>query len=684
MPGSTPPWDQSEDPRDSTVDLPRVDLAKLADYFAGSAPPPASLASAGPASAGPASAYSVSADPAPAGPGVASTAEAEPTAVPAPAGLPEAPGNGSAADDTRVNGLGAVGPAAPGNGAGTANGADPGNGAGTANRISAADPANGIDTPDGTTSARSVSNGAATSSHYSAGVPYISPDRSGRPVTRSQQTVEAEARPDEYARPRRQQPGSLADLRSRLGRLPDGHPSAPYDDDGRAKPPPIRIKQLELGLPAPARELSDSQPWNAASTEIHADPADGHPGESARDEFRTSIAKAERELPDPLAERGRLPEYSGNGSGEDSPSRAPQWEDPYAADSGGNGHSGISAAPGSTADLPLGPWNPASATRPPGAVGDDEYALGNGSRRAHGGRSAESNGRELGRDNGDRPDGADRNGRSAVRRNSLPHQSQPLEPLPPEPLPRRSMPPRRAAQRHTEQQGTGQREAAAHLGPSRAESTSAKEELTRLVDHALAGYRAAEGRNMFGGYGTSGLTPVLQRLAAQLPVGGLAPGSEDDTLKPADRLAAKLSRLVARNPGRSPEELAAEISDGVRYAFVFEPSDYAEATWLVHRKLKTQGFELEVRRNRWESPEYKGIFTCWRDPAHDLLFEVQFHTTASWAVHKRTHDAYVRITDPATAPDERAELRARQVAASAAAKSPPGYQEIADFRPEQR
>jgi hypothetical protein len=204
------------------------------------------------------------------------------------------------------------------------------------------------------------------------------------------------------------------------------------------------------------------------------------------------------------------------------------------------------------------------------------------------------------------------------------------------------------------------------------------------VDQALAGCRAAEGQNMFGGYGTSGLTPALQRLAAQLPVGGLAPGSEADTLKPADRFAAKLGRLIARNPGRSPEKLAAEICDGVRYAFVFEAEHYTEATWLVHRKLKAHGFELEVRRNRWESPESKGIFTCWRDPAHDQPFEVQFHTPASWAVHKRTHETYVRITEPATSPAERAELRARQVAAAAAAKTPPGYQEIADFRQEHR
>jgi len=225
----------------------------------------------------------------------------------------------------------------------------------------------------------------------------------------------------------------------------------------------------------------------------------------------------------------------------------------------------------------------------------------------------------------------------------------------------------------------------ARTGRSRADSAGrAHGNIQDLVDRALASCRAAEGQNVFGGYGSSGLTPAIQRVAAQLPVGGLAPGSEADTLKPADRFAAKLARLIARNPGRSPEELAAEISDGVRYAFAFEPADYTEATWLVHRKLKVQGFELEVRRNRWESQENKGIFTRWRDPAHRLPFEIQFHTTASWAVHKRTHDDYLRITDPATPPGERAELRARQVAAAAAAKAPPGCLEIADFRQEQR
>lgn len=208
--------------------------------------------------------------------------------------------------------------------------------------------------------------------------------------------------------------------------------------------------------------------------------------------------------------------------------------------------------------------------------------------------------------------------------------------------------------------------------------------LAELVERTLTRCLAAEGRNTFGTYGSSGLTPAMHRLAAQLPAGGLAPGSEADSLKAADRFTAKLSRLIARNPTRSPVDLAETISDAVRYAFDFDAADYTEGTWLVHRKLKAQGFELEARRNRWQSPEYKGIFTRWRDPAHGIAFEVQFHTTASWAVAKRTHDAYSRITDPATPPAERAQLRAGQVAAAASAKPPPGCMEIADFRSEPR
>jgi hypothetical protein len=49
--------------------------------------------------------------------------------------------------------------------------------------------------------------------------------------------------------------GSAADLRQRLERLPHGHPSSPYHDDGTPRPPLVRLKNLELPLPGEERDL---------------------------------------------------------------------------------------------------------------------------------------------------------------------------------------------------------------------------------------------------------------------------------------------------------------------------------------------------------------------------------------------------------------------------------------------
>jgi hypothetical protein len=205
-----------------------------------------------------------------------------------------------------------------------------------------------------------------------------------------------------------------------------------------------------------------------------------------------------------------------------------------------------------------------------------------------------------------------------------------------------------------------------------------------IADQALSRYKAADGRNVFGGYGESGLTPAMRRVEAHLPHGRLAPDSEQYSLKSPERYKDKLARMIARHPGMPAADLAAEIYDAARYTFVFEPQDYTDGTWLVHRRLKAQGFDLEARRNRWDTPEFKGIRTRWRDPAHDLAFEVQFHTPASWDVVQRTHEAYLRITDPRTLPAERAELRERQVAAAAGTRPPSRCAEIGDFRADVR
>jgi hypothetical protein len=205
---------------------------------------------------------------------------------------------------------------------------------------------------------------------------------------------------------------------------------------------------------------------------------------------------------------------------------------------------------------------------------------------------------------------------------------------------------------------------------------------SRIADEALGRCRIAEGRNVFGGYGHSGLTPAMRRIEAQLEHGQLLAETETSALKPADSFKQKLADLIMRHPDKSAEELALEVHDGIRYAFIFDAEHYADGTLQAHSRFKGNGFDLEVRRNCWQNQEYKGINSRWRDPAHDLVFEVQFHTAASWEVSQRAHSLYEAITDPATPPEERARLRSIYAEMSAAVPVPRGCATIPAYRKE--
>jgi hypothetical protein len=89
---------------------------------------------------------------------------------------------------------------------------------------------------------------------------------------------------------------------------------------------------------------------------------------------------------------------------------------------------------------------------------------------------------------------------------------------------------------------------------------------SRLADQALAKCRDAEGRDANGNYGDHGLTPAMHRIEAQLDHGHLVEDTEKHALKDPGRFKEKLAKLIIRHPGERPDELAAQIHDGVRYA----------------------------------------------------------------------------------------------------------------------
>jgi hypothetical protein len=507
-------------------------------------------------------------------------------------------------------------------------------------------------------------------------------------------------RPKVVDRPER---GSLAEMQQRLERLPPGHPSSPYNDDLTRKPPVARLKDLELPLqgnehgpngaatlhePGPAEEVPATATAEPATAEpATAEPATAEPASSNGASGRSSAASAPSvanwastgdwastgEWASTTAGGGTADGLDGLTDGRDHPAGDPDRHDPDRhdpdsdeLDGTANGRDGRANGRDGTANGRDGTANGRNGTHdwlssPAWGAGD----LGGGNSQASGTADWDS------------PAGWD----SAPDRNTA-YEDDDAGPGWTEP--------ESAADTlsHAVIDGGPYREAADPVtgadGSWQWKGRYLTPDECHVAEEALGRCRIAEGRNVFGGYGHSGLTPAMRRVEAQLEHGRLAPDTETFTLKSADSFKKKLADLILRHPDKSAEELSLEVPDGIRYAFIVEAEHYTEASLQAHSRLKGNGFDLEVRRNCWKSPGYKGINSRWRDPAHDLVFEVQFHTAESWDAWQRAHDLYEAIGDLGTPPEQRARLRAIYADMSAAIPVPPGCTAIPDYRKEGR
>jgi hypothetical protein len=333
----------------------------------------------------------------------------------------------------------------------------------------------------------------------------VSADRASSDA-RPRQAPSALAQPvTQPARPERLVPGSLADLRQRLERLPYGHPSSPYHGDGERKPPPYRLKHLELAPPAPSR-----------MTQAHSQPL---------------IV-------------------------DDDPIAAPSPAPPASASAGGASSHG------------------SQISGPPILTQDQE----------------------------------------------------------------------------------------------------------RIADDAYDRFLAAEGRNIFGSYGSAGLTVVMRDLAASLEYGELAPDTEQNSLLEPDAFKARFAAMLARYPDRTAELLAHRIPGAISYSFIFDAERYSAGIWMVQDALAATGFQLLARRNDWNNPANRCVATMWHDPTSGLPFEVQFHTAASLEAQQLARSSASLISDPRIPPSEAANLRSGLAAAWAALPVPPGHGQISEYR----
>jgi hypothetical protein len=467
--------------------------------------------------------------------------------------------------------------------------------------------------------------------------------------------------------------GSIADLRRRMERLPPGHPSSPYNDDLTRKPPVARLKDLELPLTGSeqssngtaarsATGTAEAGQANARAAAASSSGANGLSHTASTLGTGSTAEKASTPATATTADRASTPGTTWTpGTTERllTRDRLVTVDEPYEP---AEEPEDAADEPDGSAEGPLGTsdWlsTPTWADTDMGVAADEASHDGAESWHTTGWDDASSwdatpdldaasNG--AGHEWSEPEPGAD----------TLTHATIEADPG------------RAADEPLTGPDGSWQWNGR-YLTPNE----------SQIADEALGRCRIAEGRNVFGGYGHSGLTPAMRRIEAQLEHGNLLPDTEACALKPAGSFKEKLADLILRHPDKSAEELALEVHDGIRYTFLFDAEHYADGTLQAHSRLKGNGFDLEVRRNCWQNPEYKGINSRWRDPAHDLVFEVQFHTAASWDTRQRAHSLYEAITDPATPPQERERLRSIYGGMSAPVPVPRGCTTIPDYRRE--
>src|SRR5258707_1225360 len=428
-------------------------------------------------------------------------------------------------------------------------------------------------------------------------------------------------------------PGSWADLSQRLERLPYGHPSSPYHVDVERKPPPPRLKHLELAPPVADR--SGDLPARPSQFEL-PDADQAEPGE-----------------PGP-ADVAATPDQLGSGTGARHPAReagpytlpakaAPPYPPPNAEHD--QQHS-----------RPMPTFTPAKAGPPPPAAARPMTA----------GSSADA----VWRPSASRPGPGD-SGAHPAQRDSLGAPSGPAATAQARSLPTGRGPGFNPSSTRPRTATDG----SWTWGPARLTSDQ-----VRIAEDGYDRFRAAEGRGLVGGYGGNGRTAKLRQVERRLDCRRLAPVTEGRSLLEPDVFRARFADMLRRHPDRSPELLASRVPGALSYAFIFGLDHYADGILLVQDSLEAQGFELQARRNSWNSVANRCVFTKWPDRLSELPFEVQFHTSASLEAQQLARTSATLINDPGIPPDEAASLRADLASAWAALPSPPGNAEISDYR----
>jgi hypothetical protein len=172
------------------------------------------------------------------------------------------------------------------------------------------------------------------------------------------------------------------------------------------------------------------------------------------------------------------------------------------------------------------------------------------------------------------------------------------------------------------------------------------------------------------------ITPAMRALESEDPDRHLI-GLEHH-LKGTERLKEKVATALEEQPNLTPRQALSAVPDAIRFTLSYSEERYTTGLTADLERLTASGCELaKPLKNGWESDQYKGINTQWREPATAQLFEVQFHTQASFEAKQLSHAAYERIRNPQTSDAELPELEDFQRKVCAKIPIPPGATDIA-------
>ena len=203
----------------------------------------------------------------------------------------------------------------------------------------------------------------------------------------------------------------------------------------------------------------------------------------------------------------------------------------------------------------------------------------------------------------------------------------------------------------------------------------AHEELQASAADAYRAYAIEQGCDRVRHIEQTVITPAMHRLEAEDPSRRLI--GLEFRLKGPDRLSEKVAFDMAKK-GITADEAFADVKDAIRYTFEYPADGYASGVYADCDRLAAEGFELVERRNSWTQEEYKGINSRWREPESRQVFEVQFHTQASFEAKQATHGAYEQLRSGVPA-EEQKRLDQFQRDVTARVPIPPSAPDILDY-----